>query len=98
MLTLLNLISSLYQHIFCCFLSGFAVDTGMNLMKQGELNVVAGAPRSNHSGEVLLLRPEEKAESTNLKAEYILQGPGLASSFGYDLAVLDLNGDGWVFT
>ncbi|XP_016332580.1 integrin alpha-6 [Sinocyclocheilus anshuiensis] len=76
-------------------LLGFAVDTGMNLMKKGELNVVAGAPRSNHSGEVLLLRPEEKAETRNLKAEYILQGPGLASSFGYDLAVLDLNGDGW---
>ncbi|XP_043114018.1 integrin alpha-6 isoform X2 [Puntigrus tetrazona] len=76
-------------------LLGFSVDTGMNLMKKGELNVVAGAPRSKHSGEVLLLRPEEKAETRNLKAEYILQGPGLASSFGYDLAVLDLNGDGW---
>ncbi|XP_058654599.1 integrin alpha-6 isoform X2 [Onychostoma macrolepis] len=76
-------------------LLGFAVDTGMNLMKKGELNVVAGAPRSNHSGEVLLLRPEEKAETRNLKTEYILHGPGLASSFGYDLAVLDLNGDGW---
>ncbi|XP_051716682.1 integrin alpha-6 [Ctenopharyngodon idella] len=74
---------------------GFALDTGMNLMKKGELNVVAGAPRSFHSGEVLLLRPEEKAGSRNLKAEYILQGPGLASSFGYDLAVLDLNADGW---
>ncbi|XP_048032685.1 integrin alpha-6 isoform X2 [Megalobrama amblycephala] len=74
---------------------GFALDTGMNLMNKGELNVVAGAPRSFHSGEVLLLRPEEKAGSRNLKAEHILQGPGLASSFGYDLAVLDLNADGW---
>uniref|UniRef100_A0A8C1LSY2 Integrin, alpha 6, like n=1 Tax=Cyprinus carpio TaxID=7962 RepID=A0A8C1LSY2_CYPCA len=74
---------------------GFVVDTGMNLMKKGELNVVAGAPRSNHSGEVLLLRMEEKAEIRNLKAEYILQGPGLASSFGYDLTILDINSDGW---
>ncbi|XP_026103969.1 integrin alpha-6 [Carassius auratus] len=74
---------------------GFVVDTGMNLTKKGELNVVAGAPRSNHSGEVLLLRMEEKAEIRNLKAEYILQGPGLASSFGYDLTVLDMNSDGW---
>ncbi|KAI2656945.1 Integrin alpha-6 [Labeo rohita] len=49
---------------------GFAVDTGMNLMKKGELNVVAGAPLSNHSGEVLLLRPEEKAETRDLKAEW----------------------------
>ncbi|XP_077103938.1 integrin alpha-6 [Siphateles boraxobius] len=74
---------------------GFALDTGMNLMKKGELNVVAGAPRSYHSGEVLLLRPDEKTETRNLKAEHILRGPGLASSFGYDLAVLDLNADEW---
>ncbi|XP_067313431.1 integrin alpha-6 [Pseudorasbora parva] len=74
---------------------GFALDTGMNLMNEGELIIVAGAPRSYHSGEVLLLRPEEKADTRNLKAEHILQGPGLASSFGYDLAVLDLNADRW---
>lgn len=93
-MTLLNLISSIYQQFSFCYFSGFALDTGMNLTKKGELNVVAGAPRSFHSGEVLLLRPEEKAGSRNLKAEHILQGPGLASSFGYDLAVLDLNADG----
>ncbi|XP_056328164.1 integrin alpha-6 isoform X1 [Danio aesculapii] len=74
---------------------GFALDTGMNLMKKGELNVVAGAPRSNHSGEVLLLRPEDRTEARNLKVEHILRGPGLASSFGYDLTILDLNSDGW---
>ncbi|MGH0120372.1 UNVERIFIED_CONTAM: hypothetical protein FKN15_039175 [Acipenser sinensis] len=27
--------------------------------------------------------------------EYILEGEGLASSFGYDVAVVDLNSDGW---
>lgn len=63
-------------------------------MKKGELNVVAGAPRSSYSGVILLLRREEKAGMRNLKAEHILQGPGLASSFGYDLAVLDINADG----
>ncbi|TRY86870.1 hypothetical protein DNTS_017251 [Danionella cerebrum] len=74
---------------------GFALDTGMNLLRIGELIVVAGAPRSHYGGEVLLLRPEEKAERRNLKTEHIFRGPGLASSFGYDLAVLDLNADGW---
>ncbi|XP_051514484.1 integrin alpha-6 [Myxocyprinus asiaticus] len=74
---------------------GFALDTSTNLMKKGELNVVAGAPRSNLSGEVVLLRPDERAEARSLRVEHILQGPGLASSFGYDLAVLDLNADGW---
>lgn len=30
----------------------------------------------------------------NLSVELVLSGPGLASSFGYDVAVVDLNGDG----
>nr|XP_055034531.1 integrin alpha-6 [Misgurnus anguillicaudatus] len=76
-------------------LLGFSLDSGMNLIRKGELNIVAGAPRSNLSGEVVLLRPDEKSSSKSLTIEYILQGPGLASSFGYDLTVLDLNADGW---
>lgn len=64
-------------------------------MKKGELTVVAGAPRANHSGAVVLLKKGPSSENI-LVEEYTLQGEGLASSFGYDLAVLDLNGDGWV--
>lgn len=60
------------------------------LTKRGQLTIVAGAPRANHSGAVVLL----KKDSSMLTAEYILEGAGLASSFGYDLAVLDINGDG----
>lgn len=60
------------------------------LTKRGQLTIVAGAPRANHSGAVVLL----KKEVGMLTAEYILEGTGLASSFGYDLAVLDINGDG----
>ncbi|KAG7282248.1 hypothetical protein CRUP_038416 [Coryphaenoides rupestris] len=52
------------------------------------------APRAHHSGAVVLLKKENEA-STRLSPEFILQGPGLASSFGYDVAVVDLNGDGW---
>ncbi|XP_074507033.1 integrin alpha-6-like isoform X1 [Sebastes fasciatus] len=71
---------------------GFSLDSGKSLTKKGQLTVVAGAPRANHSGEVVLLK---KGEGKNLVDEYTLKGEGLASSFGYDLAVLDLNGDGW---
>ncbi|XP_056110348.1 integrin alpha-6b isoform X1 [Rhinichthys klamathensis goyatoka] len=73
---------------------GFSLDSGKMLTKRGQLTIVAGAPRANHSGAVVLLKKEE-GKSSLLTAEYILEGTGLASSFGYDLAVLDINGDGW---
>ncbi|RVE61863.1 hypothetical protein OJAV_G00173520 [Oryzias javanicus] len=73
---------------------GFSLASGKRLTTQGNLIVVAGAPRANHSGAVVLLKkgPER---SNILVEEYTLEGEGLASSFGYDLAVLDLNKDGW---
>uniref|UniRef100_A0A4W4EFD4 Integrin alpha-2 domain-containing protein n=1 Tax=Electrophorus electricus TaxID=8005 RepID=A0A4W4EFD4_ELEEL len=73
---------------------GFSLDSGKLLTKKGQLTVVAGAPRANHSGSVVLLKKRSET-STQLVSEYILEGEGLASSFGYDLAVLDINGDGW---
>ncbi|XP_034742861.1 integrin alpha-6-like isoform X1 [Etheostoma cragini] len=73
---------------------GFSLDSGTSLTKKGQLTVVAGAPRANHSGAVVLLKKGEQT-SKIMVDEYILQGEGLASSFGYDLTVLDLNGDGW---
>lgn len=54
---------------------------------------MSGAPRANHNGAVVFLRKEGEA-STMLTPEHVLEGPGLASSFGYDVAVVDLNGDG----
>ncbi|XP_071388011.1 integrin alpha-6 isoform X2 [Centroberyx affinis] len=73
---------------------GFSLDSGHSITKSRGLTIVAGAPRSNHSGAVVLLKKESEA-STRLSPEFILEGPGLASSFGYDVAVVDLNGDGW---
>lgn len=64
-------------------------------MKHRGLTVVAGAPRANHSGAVLLLKKENKP-SGRLSVEHTLYGPGLASSFGYDVVVVDLNNDGYV--
>ncbi|XP_028993138.1 integrin alpha-6 isoform X2 [Betta splendens] len=73
---------------------GFSLDTGFGITRGRGLTVVAGAPRANHSGAVLLLRKESEG-SSRLTVEHTLHGPGLASSFGYDVAVVDLNGDGW---
>uniref|UniRef100_A0A3B5MPC8 Integrin, alpha 6a n=1 Tax=Xiphophorus couchianus TaxID=32473 RepID=A0A3B5MPC8_9TELE len=71
---------------------GFSLDTGHHIMKSRDLTVVAGAPRANHKGLVALLK---KKFIEQLVVEQLLHGPGLGSSFGYDVAVVDLNGDGW---
>ncbi|XP_027146486.1 integrin alpha-6 isoform X1 [Larimichthys crocea] len=71
---------------------GFSLDSGHKITRGGGLTLVAGAPRFNHSGAVVLLR---KNGSRNLLEQHIFVGPGLGSSFGYDVAVVDLNGDGW---
>uniref|UniRef100_A0A7N5ZUK5 Integrin alpha-2 domain-containing protein n=1 Tax=Anabas testudineus TaxID=64144 RepID=A0A7N5ZUK5_ANATE len=73
---------------------GFSLDSGYSITRSRGLTVVAGAPRANHSGAVLLLKKESEG-SAKLSMEHILHGPGLASSFGYDVAVVDLNGDRW---
>ncbi|XP_033842646.1 integrin alpha-6 isoform X1 [Periophthalmus magnuspinnatus] len=73
---------------------GFSLDSGHSIMASGGLTVVAGAPRANHNGAVALLKKEPEG-STRLSLVHTLQGPGLGSSFGYDLAVVDLNHDGW---
>lgn len=74
---------------------GFSLDSGYSITRSRGLTVVAGAPRANHSGAVLLLKKESEG-SSKLSVEHTLHGPGLASSFGYDVAVVDLNNDGWV--
>ncbi|XP_071350228.1 integrin alpha-7 isoform X2 [Trachinotus anak] len=71
---------------------GFSVDSAMGIMTLGELTFVAGAPRANHTGAVLLLR---KDNVYRLVPQHILWGEELASSFGYSVATADLNRDGW---
>ncbi|XP_063067877.1 integrin alpha-6-like isoform X2 [Engraulis encrasicolus] len=71
---------------------GFSLDSSRTLTKRGELVVVAGAPRANHSGAVVFLT---KGKNNDMVPVHILDGEGLASSFGYDLTVVDLNADGW---
>ncbi|RVE57996.1 hypothetical protein OJAV_G00204820 [Oryzias javanicus] len=71
---------------------GFSVDSGLHILPDGVVTVVAGAPRANHSGAVVLLTKEDKG---SLVGVHTFKGPRLASSFGYDVAVVDLNNDGW---
>ncbi|XP_051804526.1 integrin alpha-7 isoform X1 [Acanthochromis polyacanthus] len=71
---------------------GFSVDSAMGIMSLGELTFVAGAPRANHTGAVLLLK---KDNVYRLVPQHIFWGEELASSFGYSVATTDLNRDGW---
>lgn len=81
----------LNDFVFCP--PGFSIDSGMALIRKGELTIVSGAPRGGYSGQVAFLKADPVTQ-TNLSVELVLSGPGLASSFGYDVAVVDLNGDG----
>lgn len=54
---------------------------------------MSGAPRGGYSGQVTFLSEDPEA-IRNLSVELVLSGPGLASSFGYDVAVVDFNNDG----
>ncbi|XP_067843634.1 integrin alpha-6-like isoform X2 [Heptranchias perlo] len=73
---------------------GFSLDSGKGITSQNTLTFVSGAPRANHAGAVVFLKM--KKSTRNLITEYILNGEGLASSFGYDIAVVDLNQDSWL--
>ncbi|KAK1336884.1 LOW QUALITY PROTEIN: hypothetical protein QTO34_002920 [Cnephaeus nilssonii] len=72
---------------------GFSLDSGKGIVSKDDITFVSGAPRANHSGAVVLLKRDMK--SAHLLPEHIFEGEGLASSFGYDVAVVDLNKDGW---
>lgn len=71
---------------------GFSIDSGKSLVRAEELSFVAGAPRANHKGAVVILR---KDSASRLVPEVMLSGERLTSGFGYSLAVPDLNNDGW---
>ncbi|XP_047204230.1 integrin alpha-7 isoform X2 [Girardinichthys multiradiatus] len=71
---------------------GFSVDSAKGIMNLEELTFVAGAPRANHTGAVVLLK---KDNVHRLVPQHIFWGEELASSFGYSVATMDLNNDGW---
>ncbi|XP_069735541.1 LOW QUALITY PROTEIN: integrin alpha-7-like [Phaenicophaeus curvirostris] len=72
---------------------GFSVASGVGLTRRRELSFVTGAPRANHTGAVVILRRDS---ASRLVPEAVLPGQQLSSAFGYALALLDLNSDGWM--
>lgn len=82
-----------YIYIIPFSIEGFSLDSGKGIVSQDEMTFVSGAPRANHSGAVVLLKKEKNQKALSL--ERIFEGEGLASSFGYDVAVVDLNSDGY---
>ncbi|XP_042317040.1 integrin alpha-6 isoform X4 [Sceloporus undulatus] len=73
---------------------GFSLDSGKGIVSQENITFVSGAPRANHSGAVVLLKKDSDLQRA-LSLVHVFEGEGLASSFGYDVAVVDLNSDGW---
>ncbi|KAM3933620.1 integrin alpha-7 isoform 1-T1 [Leptodactylus fuscus] len=71
---------------------GFSVDSGWGVTGRKKLSFVSGAPRANHTGAVVILRKEGPSQ---LVPELTLWGETLASSFGYSVAMEDLNNDSW---
>lgn len=57
-----------------------------------KVSYAAGAPRSNGTGQVVIFTKVKKAES-QLSVQLILSGEQFASSYGYTVATVDLNGD-----
>ncbi|KAJ6656444.1 hypothetical protein lerEdw1_003732 [Lerista edwardsae] len=72
---------------------GFSLDSGVGITRKNELSFVTGAPRANHTGAVVIL---QRDNVNRLVPEVIIPGEKLTSSFGYSLAVVDLNHDGWM--
>lgn len=55
------------------------------------LAYAAGAPRSNGTGQVILLTRRDN--KPDMDVAFILDGEQFASSFGYEITSADVNGD-----
>ncbi|XP_035223248.1 integrin alpha-PS1-like isoform X2 [Stegodyphus dumicola] len=71
---------------------GMAVTSGKFF--GNETSFVGGAPRGNGTGQVVFFK-KNKMETTFL-VELVLNGEQFASSYGFSLASLDINSDGYI--
>nr|XP_042897311.1 integrin alpha-PS1 isoform X2 [Parasteatoda tepidariorum] len=71
---------------------GMAVTSGAFF--NGKQSYVAGAPRSNGTGQVVFFTKINKAVIFDV--QLILSGDNFASSFGYSLTSIDINNDGYL--
>lgn len=71
-------------------ITGYSAEVGNIVSKQK--TYVTGAPRSRDVGQVLLFT--EDKDGLTVDPTHYLTGEQFGSSFGYSLAVLDINMDG----
>ncbi|KFM66138.1 Integrin alpha-PS1, partial [Stegodyphus mimosarum] len=72
---------------------GMSVTTGVFF--DGKRSFVGGAPRSNGTGQVIFFTKGKVGEAV-FDVQLILNGEQFASSFGYTLASIDINSDGYL--
>nr|CAB3257114.1 integrin alpha-6-like [Phallusia mammillata] len=70
---------------------GFSLATGH--LSGSFINFVAGAPRANDTGIVVIFEKETQGVQKSLLERETLRGEKLASAFGYDVKIIDVNGD-----
>lgn len=86
------IVSPYVEHSLCC--AGMSVTAG-EFFKPGQMVFAAGAPRAGGTGQVVLFSRRSPAETTvpTLNVMQIIPGEQFASSFGYEVATADINGD-----
>jgi hypothetical protein len=80
----------LFLPLLCDTTTGMSVTSGKYF--GSKVSYAAGAPRSNGTGQVVIFTKVKKAES-QLRVQLVLSGEQFASSYGYQIATADLNGD-----
>ncbi|XP_072041992.1 integrin alpha-6-like isoform X2 [Amphiura filiformis] len=69
---------------------GFSVTAG--IFSDDGLQVVAGAPRSENIGAVVIFKPRRSGE---VEKQHVMPGYSMTESYGYSVCAADLNGDGY---
>ena len=77
------------MRLLVLFIQGYASKIGKLI--DGQKTYVAGAPRSRDVGQVFLFVQEK--DYLAVKPNHILTGEQFGSCYGYDIAILDINGD-----
>lgn len=71
--------------------------TAATFFGNGTMVFVAGAPRANGTGQVVLYTKFVSGTKQIMDVKFVISGEQFASSFGYEIATADLNGDKCVF-
>lgn len=67
--------------------------TAGHFLSDDEMVYAAGAPRSKGTGQVVLYTKKSSTIQALMNVRQIISGEQFASSFGYEVATADVNGD-----